>query len=371
MIEAEMTKAPQYLYKVLSYDLWQKSQGKNALVLSSMDDVFIHFSTEAQLEKTITKFFSSVPKYVVLKIESNKLAGKLIYESNPGGSSKWYHLYNGTISNNAVVECRVVEDQKFTSLEDVYTPKYCQQLEAAYGQGMMSEGGDEAIHHLVEGITMNGKTALDIGSGLGGVAFYVARKYGATVTGLEVNHWMVQEAARRLPEDIKGRVDFVLSTSNSHWPLADKSRDIIYSKGVLTHVEQKDGIFQECHRILRDDGILVIGDFLSSDTRQWGEHIGLLNDLEKLDVYPESERGYVELLTRNGFTVLSIRDDTPMCIGWTNEIINRLQDPAMRQQHLQYFDEQELAAAILGYEAIGKAFEVGEARVLRFAAKKK
>jgi hypothetical protein len=33
----------------------------------------------------------------------------------------------------------------FASLENEYTPRYCLQLEAAYGHGMMSEGGREGI----------------------------------------------------------------------------------------------------------------------------------------------------------------------------------------------------------------------------------
>jgi uncharacterized protein (DUF952 family) len=109
MMENSVMQAPQYIYKVLSYDLWQKSEGENKLALSSMDEAFIHFSTEEQLERTIKKFFSSVPKFVVLKIETRKLTGKLVYELNPGGSSKFYHLYNGFIPNSAVVECRVVD----------------------------------------------------------------------------------------------------------------------------------------------------------------------------------------------------------------------------------------------------------------------
>src|SRR5262249_4149455 len=36
----------------------------------------------------------------------------------------------------------------FSSLENEYTPTYCLQLEAAYGEDMMSEGGIEGIEHM-------------------------------------------------------------------------------------------------------------------------------------------------------------------------------------------------------------------------------
>ena len=78
-----------------------------------------------------------------------------------------------------------------------YTPQYCLQLEAAYGEGMMSEGGSEAIEWMFDLIPIEGKMALDIGSGLGGVPLYLAKQYGMHVTGLEVNPWMVGRVKKK------------------------------------------------------------------------------------------------------------------------------------------------------------------------------
>ena len=55
-------------------------------------------------------------------------------------------------------------------------------LEAGYGKSMMSEGGASAIERLFEGILLEGKKALDIGSGLGGVPFYLAENHSMEVT---------------------------------------------------------------------------------------------------------------------------------------------------------------------------------------------
>lgn len=41
---------------------------------------------------------------MVLKIDPSKLIGKLVFEVNPGGTQKYYHLYNGKIPLNAVIE---------------------------------------------------------------------------------------------------------------------------------------------------------------------------------------------------------------------------------------------------------------------------
>lgn len=111
MNQNEVVSAEHCLYKVLPYELWQNSQGKELLVLGPMDDEFIHFSTEAQVEKTAAKFFADVPCYVVVKVDVSKLKGELVLESNPGGTTKYYHLYNGAIPRSAVVEYRIVTNR--------------------------------------------------------------------------------------------------------------------------------------------------------------------------------------------------------------------------------------------------------------------
>ncbi|MDQ5890492.1 MAG: hypothetical protein QG604_366 [Candidatus Dependentiae bacterium] len=258
----------------------------------------------------------------------------------------------------------------FATLEEEYTPRYCRQLEAAYGEGMMSEGGIPAIETLFEGVDLIGKKALDVGCGLGGVVFYLAHTYGMTVTGLEVNPWMVTEAQQRVASH-GGGVDFLLTTGNEHWPLGSGSFDIIYSKGVFTHIPDKNDLFRECHRLLKDDGLFVINDWLSFDNGQWGPHIARLVELEHLALYAETEQRYAELLERNGFSVLAIVDQSGEYHRYNEEIVARLSDPELREQHLRCFSEAELAAAIEGYRAIVGAHETGELRVLRFLARKK
>lgn len=95
---------PKYLYKIISIEDWKKSQGMEFIALSSSDRDFIHLSKEDQLDKIIEKYWKNIPEFIVLKIYTDKIPGKLIYEQNPGGSNKYYHLYNGSIPLNAIFE---------------------------------------------------------------------------------------------------------------------------------------------------------------------------------------------------------------------------------------------------------------------------
>lgn len=97
-------ETPEYLYKVLSLKDWGKSC-KN-IHLSSMDADFIHLSTNVQLTKIIDKYWSAAAEYIVLKLETSQLKGDLVLEANPGGTNRYYHLYQGSIPLTAVIEMK-------------------------------------------------------------------------------------------------------------------------------------------------------------------------------------------------------------------------------------------------------------------------
>lgn len=101
-VEVAISERPVFLYKILSIENWDKSSEE--VYLSSMDADFIHLSTEEQLNGIIAKYWSRGSEYVVLKIETAKLPGKLVLEANPGGTNKYYHLYQGSIPLDSVVE---------------------------------------------------------------------------------------------------------------------------------------------------------------------------------------------------------------------------------------------------------------------------
>jgi len=96
------------LYKVVSLQSWEASQALQFVKLSDDDKEFIHFSTKDQLERITGKYWSNVPEYVILKVDMKQVPGKLVYEANPGGANKYYHLYDGCIPSNAILEATIV-----------------------------------------------------------------------------------------------------------------------------------------------------------------------------------------------------------------------------------------------------------------------
>lgn len=93
--QAEMA-IPTYLYIILQKNAWQKSIQEKVLLLGPENKQFIHLATDEQIPQITEKFFKGID-YVILKIETKKMVGRLVYETNPGGSNKYFHLYEGVI----------------------------------------------------------------------------------------------------------------------------------------------------------------------------------------------------------------------------------------------------------------------------------
>lgn len=108
----ELEATPSYLYKVLSVKAWEESQQGANLKIGPIDTDFIHLAKEEQLEKVIAKFWGDSSEYVVAKLDPKKFIGNLVYEFNPGGSMKYYHLYNGFIPLNAVIDTQHIIRQQ-------------------------------------------------------------------------------------------------------------------------------------------------------------------------------------------------------------------------------------------------------------------
>lgn len=250
-----------------------------------------------------------------------------------------------------------------------YSPEYCRLLEAAYGEGMMSECG-EALAIMFKDVSIQGKKVLDIGSGLGGVAYYLAKEHDCHVTGLEINPWMVKEAEKRAPREIKNKLDFVLSTSNDYLAFENDSFDIVYSKGVFCHIENKQGILNECYRILKPGGVLIINDFLSSIKGDWGDHVKRLVELEGLSIYAETIDGYVEVLNKAQFKGTKVLNLTEKYALYNQEIICRLKTSEKREAFIHSFSEKLHVETIEGYSAIVQAMQKGEGMVVQFVAHK-
>lgn len=258
----------------------------------------------------------------------------------------------------------------FEKLITEYSKDYCLFLEGTYGNHMLSEGGTVAIDRMFAGMSLRDKKILDIGFGLGAAAFYLAEHYGAQVTGIEINPWLVQEATHRIPSALNSKVNFVLYDDLSKLPFSDESFDVIYSKGVLVHVEDKSTLFQEVSRILKPQGFFVVDDWLSPIKNQWGARLQKMCEMENLTLYAQTEADYKNALKNNGFCDIQIRDENRHYVEYNNDIVKRLSNPDNAKVFCSRFGELAWKQAVEAYQLIADSIDDQELLIRWFKATK-
>jgi 2-polyprenyl-3-methyl-5-hydroxy-6-metoxy-1,4-benzoquinol methylase len=113
---------------------------------------------------------------------------------------------------------------------------------------------------------------LDLGCGNGRLLLSLPKdcKY----LGVDFSEKLIEEA-RKLHHDKEFIADDL--TSNELWEQL-KTYDAIYMVASLHHVQQKDvnDVFKNCHKHLKDNGLLVVTTWNLLQYRMWGYHINSL-----------------------------------------------------------------------------------------------
>jgi len=251
---------------------------------------------------------------------------------------------------------------------DEYPLNYCFMLEDVYGKGLMSEGGTKAIDEMFKNVNINGKRILDVGSGLGGLAFHLSRKFNCKVVGLEINQKMIEEAQSRTPFNLKGKVNFKLYDDIGSLPFKDSEFDLICSKGVLVHVNNKLILFKELNRILKNDGTFLIIDWLCSDKGCWGDKIKKLCEMEGLTLCPIVKARYLEILQEAGFNVEKVCDCSSDYADYNMALVNCLREN--QNEFVKKYNKQAWQDNIDGYRMISESQREGELIVMEFTSSK-
>lgn len=141
--------------------------------------------------------------------------------------------------------------------------KRCAAVQALFGDGMMTPGGDAALAKLLEPIELTaGMKVLDLGSGLGGVARAFACATRGAVTGYESEAELAAEANRLTARlNLSGKVA-VKCAPLAEVPVQPASVHVVVAKEVLFAVPQKQVLFSRMRQALRAGGQFSLTDFV-------------------------------------------------------------------------------------------------------------
>jgi ubiquinone/menaquinone biosynthesis C-methylase UbiE len=111
----------------------------------------------------------------------------------------------------------------------------------------------------------SGSEVLDAGSGLGGPSRYMTRTYRCRTTGVDLSPAYV--AIARLLADLTGQSRAVRYDVGDlcDLPYPERRFDLVYTQHVMMNIHDRDHVYRECRRVLKDDGIFGFYDVLAAD----------------------------------------------------------------------------------------------------------
>ena len=207
-------------------------------------------------------------------------------------------------------------------------------------------GGLAATDELARGAQVNnGSRVADFCAGLGGTVRYLAHKYGADVTGIELTPARVagaQELTKRVGLQETARV---IEGNVLEVPLADASMDAVVSQEAFCHVPDLKKALNEAFRILRKDGRLAFTDWMANEPLT-ADDAQLMWD--GMAIQPlRSISDYCHLVESGGLGVLSATD-------LTDEWGPILQERLAMYQRLR--EEARQAGTPMGHDAFHRSY---------------
>lgn len=181
-------------------------------------------------------------------------------------------------------------------------------------------GGLEVVDLLATKAGIDGSThVLDVCSGVGGPARYLADRLGCRVTGLDITESRYR-AAVRLTEltGLDHLVGFRLGNALA-MPFGDASFDVVISQEAFAHVPDKPRLIGECARVVRPGGRIAFTDICRSPKLDDATRTRLTEGMTFLEL--ESIDGYCSLLEANRCRLVEVED-----LGgfWTEVLRQRL-----------------------------------------------
>jgi tocopherol O-methyltransferase len=112
---------------------------------------------------------------------------------------------------------------------------------------------------------------LDVGCGIGGSSLYLAQKFNATVTGITLSPVQATRATERAQtagmaaKSMTPSAKFQVADALS-MPFADQSFDLVWSLESGEHMPDKAKFLQECYRVLKPGGRLIMATWCHRPT---------------------------------------------------------------------------------------------------------
>ncbi|KAJ0970918.1 hypothetical protein J5N97_018877 [Dioscorea zingiberensis] len=117
------------------------------------------------------------------------------------------------------------------------------------------------------------KRAVDVGCGIGGASFYIAKKYGAECHGINISSVQIQRAqALVISEGLADKVFFQVGDALEQ-PFPDNHFDLVWSMECAEHIPDKKKFMSELARVTAPGGIIIITGLCHRDLKPYEDSL--------------------------------------------------------------------------------------------------
>jgi sarcosine/dimethylglycine N-methyltransferase len=231
------------------------------------------------------------------------------------------------------------------------------QPEDLYALDQDHYGGLEAVEALARRARIDAASrVLDVCAGLCGPARFIARRWGARVTGIDLNPERAAGARRLTARVGLAQLVRMVRGDAQSLPFGAQAFTAVVSQEGLLHVPDKGRALAECGRVLLSGGRIAFSDWIGtsrlgdSERRRLEEWMAAVT-LQSID-------GYKALLARAGFGAIDAED---LSAEWIGILRRRLEmyrglraDTVARLGQARYDEYDQLYAFFVGLVEGGK-----------------
>lgn len=218
--------------------------------------------------------------------------------------------------------------------------------EKIFGRTFISTGGFDTTKNFVSRLNLKpGQKVLDVGCGIGGSAFYMARDFDVKVVGIDLSSNMISLALER-------REEVGISVEQVEFEVADATKreypphsfDVVYSRDTILHINDKLGLLKRFFKVLKPGGIIFISDYCCSED----EHTEAFKAYVKQRGYNLlTPKGYGKVLEDAGFVQVKAEDRTDLFIqSLKNELVKF---ETIKEEFVQEFSLEDYDYLVQGW----------------------
>ncbi len=205
-----------------------------------------------------------------------------------------------------------------------YQPRAIEQYEAVYGRNFVSPGGLESARNCIGRLGLRqGMHVLDVGCGLGGSAFCMAREHGVSVLGIDISANMIESARQRLEDE---GLERLVTLEQQDVMALDMTRhagryQVVYSRDAFLHIHGKARLFERLRQLLSLGGLLFFTDYCCGEGLPSPAFAAYMRD-RQYDL--RTVRQYQRLLEDAGFAQAHAQDHTAQFLNILDIELSRI-----------------------------------------------